>query len=414
MVSEVVMRPVSSFGPVLGGGTPKGDEKNWGGTIPFITPTELSKLDGKPVGSAARTITEEGARQSTTISAGVLVSCRAPIGSIGTTNEMVAYNQGCKGIPIGDERQARYLAYTLIAARDTLEMMGNGTTFAEISSTSLGQVRVPSPPLETQRAIADYLDRETAEIDAMSADLDEMEALLTERRGASVENHLLAGGAPDLSLLPDTWERTTLGTLFSLHNGDRGVNYPKPEEITDEGVPFINAGDLVEGEVALKTCKRVTLAKYEKMGGAKLKKGDLLFCLRGSLGKWGLMGEDGGSLASSLCALRLERPDLVDVRYVAHAMSTRVFSLQIWFNESGSAQPNLGAEQVARFRVPLPPLDEQRRIADEIDRETAEIDSMLADITELRDLLAERSAAVIAAAVTGQIAVPTSQENENA
>ena len=95
-------------------------------------------------------------------------------------------------------------------------------------------------------------------------------------------------------------------------------------------------------------------------------------------------------------------------------MSTRVISLQIWFNESGSAQPNLGAEQVARFRVPLPPLEEQHRIVDVIDRETAEIDDMLADITELRELLAERRAAVIAAAVTGQIDIPTAEEPTHA
>ena len=94
-------------------------------------------------------------------------------------------------------------------------------------------------------------------------------------------------------------------------------------------------------------------------------------------------------------------------------MSTRVFALQIWLSESGSAQPNLGAEQVGRFRIPLPPLAEQRRIADEIDRETAEIDSMLSDITKLRDLLAERRIALISAAVTGQIDIPVSPTDKD-
>lgn len=300
--------------------------------------------------------------------------------------------------------------------QDTFYLAGVGivddlwsTNFSRMSS-----IRVPLPPLTTQRAIADYLDRETAEIDAMSADLDEMESLLTERRGATVEKLLLGGGTPELEGLPEGWTRATLGTVFSFHNGDRGVHYPRPEEIKDEGIPFINAGDLINGSVDLEGCKRVSPEKYAQMGGAKLRRGDILYCLRGSLGKRGLMESDGGSLASSLCALRNERPDFVDVRYIAHAMSTRVLSLQIWFNESGSAQPNLGAEQVARFRVPLPPLEEQHRIVDEIDRETSEIDAMLADITELRDLLAERRAAVIAAAVTGQIDIPAAEETTHA
>ena len=319
---------------------------------------------------------------------------------------------------------ARFIRYFLLAQpsaeiiRRDMGGMGSGdpdsSAFARFDVRSLLSMEVAIDDLGAQRAIADYLDRETAEIDAMTADLDELETLLIERRRGTVETILLGGGTTTLQSLPEDWSRTTLGTVFSFHNGDRGVNYPRPEDISDEGIPFINAGDLINGTVDLEGCKRVSPEKYAQMGGAKLQRGDILFCLRGSLGKWGLMESDGGSLASSLCALRNERPDLVDVRYIAHAMSTRVISLQIWFNESGSAQPNLGAEQVARFRVPLPPLEEQHRIVDEIDRETAEIDAMLADITELRDLLAERRAAVIAAAVTGQIDIPAAEETTHA
>lgn len=308
-----------------------------------------------------------------------------------------------------------FLAY-FMRATDQAKVfyeMGSGVR-QTLNYEEFARLQVPLPSLAIQRAIADYLDRETAEIDAMMADLEKMETLLTERRDATVEKLLLGGGTPELEGLPEGWTRTTLGTVFSFHNGDRGVHYPRPEEIKDEGIPFINAGDLINGSVDLEGCKRVSPEKYAQMGGAKLQRGDILFCLRGSLGKWGLMESDGGSLASSLCALRNERTDLVDVRYIAHAMSTRVISLQIWFNESGSAQPNLGAEQVARFRVPLPPLEEQHRIVDVIDRETAEIDDMLADITELRELLAERRAAVIAAAVTGQIDIPTAEEPTHA
>lgn len=332
------------------------------------------------------------------------------------TNNLVFSTGFCVVRPRPDVADSRFIHYLLVSDRviDEIVADSTGTSYPATSAAKISRLKVPAPSLEKQRAIADYLDRETAEIDAMTADLEKMETLLTERRDATVEKLLLGGGTPELEGLPEGWTRTTLGTVFSFHNGDRGVHYPRPEEIKDEGIPFINAGDLINGSVDLEGCKRVSPEKYAQMGGAKLQRGDILFCLRGSLGKWGLMESDGGSLASSLCALRNERTDLVDVRYIAHAMSTRVISLQIWFNESGSAQPNLGAEQVARFRVPLPPLEEQHRIVDVIDRETAEIDDMLADITELRELLAERRAAVIAAAVTGQIDIPTAEEPTHA
>ncbi|MDK4338223.1 hypothetical protein [Corynebacterium accolens] len=68
----------------------------------------------------------------------------------------------------------------------------------------------------------------------------------------------------------------------------------------------------------------------------------------------------------------------------------------------------ISTQFVESYPLPNITLGEQRRIAEEIDRETAEIDSMLADIKELRDLLAERRAAVISAAVTGQMDIPPS------
>ena len=81
---------------------------------------------------------------------------------------------------------------------------------------------------------------------------------------------------------------------------------------------------------------------------------------------------------------------------------------EVLYGGASSTVPSLRMHMLEDLQIHLPPLTEQRRIADEIDRETAEIDSMLEDITKLRDLLAERRAAVISAAVTGQINIPVS------
>ena len=78
-----------------------------------------------------------------------------------------------------------------------------------------------------------------------------------------------------------------------------------------------------------------------------------------------------------------------------------------------TALPSMTSTILSQLRIPVPPLAKQCRIADEIDRETAEIDSMLEDIRELRDLLAERRTAVISAAVTGQIDIPASPTSKD-
>ena len=91
--------------------------------------------------------------------------------------------------------------------------------------------------------------------------------------------------------------------------------------------------------------------------------------------------------------------------FIAYALRHAQALGKIEIAASTATLPHFTAEKSADS-ASLPPLTEQRRIADEIDRETAEIDSMLEDITKLRDLLAERRAAVISAAVTGQIDIP--------
>lgn len=153
---------------ILNGGTPpSGVAEFWGGEVSFVTPPDLNGLDGAPLESTARTITVDGVAHSGLAPAGsVLVSTRAPIGHIGRLASPAAFNQGCRALVPARNHEARFLAYALVAARADMDARGLGTTFLELSGSSLAQVEVPLVPLEAQRAIADYLDRETAQIDA--------------------------------------------------------------------------------------------------------------------------------------------------------------------------------------------------------------------------------------------------------
>lgn len=258
---------------------------------------------------------------------------------------------------------------------------------------------LPLPPLPTQRAIADYLDRETAQIDAMAAELGELIDMLESRRLDTVDHSFQEAQAEHGG--------TAIGLNFDVHNGDRGTAYPTAKEITEEGVPFINAGDLSNGVVDLSRCKRVSAEKYKSMGGVKLIPGDVLFCLRGSLGKSAIVTfNEGGSLASSLCAVRARPEGQVLPEFLLRGMQSTPFLEQIRFSETGSAQPNLGADQLSRFQVPTPPMAVQRRIVEHLDEVTAEIDSMISDAQALKALLAERRSALITEVVTGRKEVP--------
>ena len=137
---------IHAFGEIKNGGTPSSDEANWDGDIPFITPPDLNGLDSKSVASVGRTITELGLKQgSNLVENGVIISGRAPVGYVGVVVTPAAFNQGCKAICTAQNH--RYVAYALTASKSNLQVLANGTTFPEISSTALANYAIPHPTI---------------------------------------------------------------------------------------------------------------------------------------------------------------------------------------------------------------------------------------------------------------------------
>lgn len=108
------------------------------------------------------------------------------------------------------------------------------------------------------------------------------------------------------------------------------------------------------------------------------------------------------------------RPDTSKVHpdFLAYFMRA-MDQAKIFYEMGTGVRQTLNYEEFSRLEVPVPPLLTQLAMADLLDRETAEIDSMLSDITKLRDLLAERRAALISAVVTGQIDIPVSSTDKD-
>lgn len=283
--------------------------------------------------------------------------------------------------------------------QDTFYLAGVGivddlwsTNFNRMSS-----IRIPLPPLPTQRAIADYLDRETAEIDGMRADLDEMERLLTERRSSIVSETML-----HLAL---DHPRVQVGALVGLISGS---GFPhKYQGQTGKQFPFYKVGSIsLANPQGFIRDDRNTISKDDshQLGAHIIPANSVLMAKIGAallLGRF-VRNEKPCCIDNNMLALLPNNN--VDSKFLMLALSL----VDIALLERPGPVPTLDLVGLRQNRIPLPPLTEQRRIADEIDRETAEIDSMLEGITELRDLLVERRAAVISAAVTGQIDIPVS------
>ncbi|MDZ7320076.1 restriction endonuclease subunit S [Kosakonia sacchari] len=165
--------------------------------------------------------------------------------------------------------------------------------------------------------------------------------------------------------LPEGWEWSSIQNLCLLENGDRSKNYPNKSTLTETGVPFVNAGHLLNGKIDEKEMTFIKESHFETLRSGKFLPGDILFCLRGSLGKSALVENISGAIASSLVIVRVY--PLVNNKYVHFYFDSPVSYQFIKKYDNGTAQPNLAANDLARFLIPVPPIDEQIRILGKID-----------------------------------------------
>ena len=149
---------LSSLGTIVGGATPstKKPENYEGGEIPWITPKDLSGFSGRYISCGERNITEIGLKNCSAQMMpkhSVLFSSRAPIGYVAISNCDVCTNQGFKSIVPNNDTDYLFLYYLLLYKKHEIENLGSGTTFKEVSASTMKgvEVRVPIDKREQER-----------------------------------------------------------------------------------------------------------------------------------------------------------------------------------------------------------------------------------------------------------------------
>lgn len=155
------VKKLEEIGEIISGSTPNTNiTKFWNGNIVWITPEDLSKAEKLLLNSSIRKITQFGLKNCSAkiIPANsVVISTRAPIGYIKVITVHFTTNQGCKSISYNGKFNPIYLAYLLMTKTNEMISLGGGTTFQEISKSSLKRLLIPLPPLPEQQRIAEIL-----------------------------------------------------------------------------------------------------------------------------------------------------------------------------------------------------------------------------------------------------------------
>lgn len=298
--------------------------------------------------------------------------------------------------PLGDN-DGRFLAYYLIALRASgyIERYCNVVSMPHLTSEKLAALPVPIPEASEQRAIADYLDRETARIDTLIAEQQRLIEMLNERRSAVLES----------AVARLDWSVPLATVALLVQTGPFGSQL-KSDEYEDGGVPVINPSHLVGGQIVPDRRVAVSEAKASELSRHFLVVGDVVAARRGELGRCAVVDAASEGLICGTGSA-LIRPDSTRLtpRFLALAFGSRRNKDALALASVGSTMDNLNADIVSALRVPVPPIDEQRRIAAYLDEQTAKIDTLIAETETFVELSRERRAALITAVVTGQIDV---------
>jgi type I restriction enzyme S subunit len=168
--------------------------------------------------------------------------------------------------------------------------------------------------------------------------------------------------------IPESWEWIKFNEVSDFINGDRGKNYPNKSEYVDDGIAWINTGHIEpDGTLTTVDMNFITEEKYDSLRSGKIKKTDLVYCLRGAtFGKTSFVTPyEKGAIASSLMIIR---PFIIEMnQYIFKYLVSPVGRKQLFRFDNGSAQPNLSATSVRKYQFPLPPLEEQHRIVRHIE-----------------------------------------------
>ncbi len=152
---------LTDIGKIVGGGTPSTkDPDNFGSLYPWITPKDMSRQSSRFISAGERGISEKGLTSSSAkiVPAGtILISSRAPIGLTAIAAVPVTTNQGCRNFIPDGNADSLFMYYLLSSMTEEFDRHANGSTFREISGTSLGKLQVSLPPIKEQRGIAHTL-----------------------------------------------------------------------------------------------------------------------------------------------------------------------------------------------------------------------------------------------------------------
>jgi type I restriction enzyme S subunit len=311
-------------------------------------------------------------------------------------------------------------AFSAIGPRNQFQVAANGITRFGLGSDAIRTGLFAMPPEPEQRAIAAFLDRETARIDALVAKKERLIELLQEKRTALITRAVTRGLDPTVPMkdsgvewlgeIPAHWEVKRLKHVLraakgAIKTGPFGSQL-QSAEMQGGDIKVYNQRSVLDRDFAAGD-NYVSLEKFRALSAFEAFPGDLLITTRGSIGRCAILPEGAERGILHPCLMRVQ-PDQrwILTRFLEIQIEECFIALdQLKYMSNATTIDVIYSESLREVWLTLPPLQEQRAIEAFLDEETIRLDALIAKVRDAIDRLKELRTALISAAVTGKIDV---------
>ena len=390
---------------IYAGATP--DSKNseyWDGDIVWITPADYKTTD-KYISCGAKSLTKAGynASNTTIVPAGsIIVSKRAPIGTVSIAEVPLCTNQGCLSCVPNDDVDSSFAYYALSSMSDEMQVLGAGTTFKEISANAFANMKIPYFPLPEQHAIVRYLDAKCAAIDeAIERHKKIIEKLEEYKRSSiikavngDISDNTKASGIAWMPTVPSHWGVVPMRFALTQRKN-------KNEGLVEKNLLTLSYGKIKRKDI--ETNEGLLPASFE--GYNIIEAGDIVLRLmdlqndKHSL-RTGLVTERGIITSAYVTVIPTEGFDPAYCRYLLHAYDL----MKVFYSMGEGVRQGLTYDDLSRtLLIPKPPIDEQSKIASNIIKMEGSVDASIGKQNAMLEKLEEYRKSVIYNAVTGKI-----------
>jgi type I restriction enzyme S subunit len=297
----------------------------------------------------------------------------------------------------GRQLEPRFMAYTMLGQRamDQIDLAKSRAAQPHLNAEDLGEVDVLDTPVSAQRAIADYLDRETARIDALMAAKRQMVELLDERWQEVL----------DTVIWSDIGRTTRVMHVVDLRRQVMyGIVLPGPD-VGDDGIPIVKGGDVAQRRLSWNALCKTTPEIEAPYARARLRGGDLVFAIRGGIGDVAVVPEEltGANITQDVARVA-PQPGIIS-EWLMYALQSPTTQRDVRRRVTGATITGLNIWELERVEIPMASLERQQRDLRQLRSEAGHLHKMRGALDRQVALLQERRQALITAAVTGQLEI---------